>query len=453
MRSISLSGRLLLLTLIFVLLAEVVIFVPTMARFRWVYFNDKLATAHLVLTALDVAADETGRIDPLLRDNLLSQGRILGMSAQRPGLHKLTFGPAIPSRIRYAYDLRRDTYWDLVVDVVKTMRRRSYAVMVTGYSPSNPAVLVDVVFDERPLRRELRAYAARISLISLFISVMTAMLVYAAVQWLAVRPLRRLTLSMTGFQNAPEDPRSVIKPSARTDEVGIAERTLASMQQELRTALLQKERLAGVGTAVTKISHDLKNILATAMLESERLEALPDPEVKRLTAGMVRAVDRAVQLSASTLRFAKDGLPQVNKKTLQTAVLLEDIRVQVQPVLKSATIKIIDNLDAAFSGDFDLLHRAFENLLRNADEAGATTVELIVAEEGGYQTVRVTDNGPGLLQKARDNLFVPFAGSTRSGGFGLGLPIVRELLRAQGGDVTLFSTGPDGTCFVVRLPL
>jgi signal transduction histidine kinase len=449
----SLSARLLLLTIIFVMMAEVVIFIPSVARYRLNYLNDKLATAHLVLTALDVAAEKTGQIDPLLRDNLLSQGRILGMSVQRPELPQRTFGPAIPAQIPYAYDLRRDSFWNLTVDAFKTMLRRNYAISVTGISPSNPAVVVDAIFDERPLRREMWAYAGRIFFLSLFLSMTTAVLVYATLQWLAVRPLRRLTVSMTSFQNAPEDPRNVIKPSARKDEVGIAEQTLASMQQELRTALLQKERLAGVGTAVTKISHDLKNILATAMLESERLEALPDPEVKRLTAGMVRAVDRAVQLSASTLRFAKEGLPHVRKQPLATGVFLEDLRAHIQPSLKTAVIKIAGAMDAPFSGDIDLLHRAFENLLRNADEAGASVIELTATEEGGTPSIHVADNGPGLAQKARDNLFVPFAGSTRAGGSGLGLPIARELLRAQGGDVTLLSTSAQGTCFVVRLPL
>lgn len=449
-----LSARLLFMTIGFVMMAEVVTFVPSMAYYRLGYLNDKLATAHLVLTALDVAAEKTGKIDPLLRDNLLSQGRILGMSVRRPGLRTRTFGPAIPSRIPFAYDLRHDMFADLIVDAFKTMLRRdTYAVIVTGMSPSNPAVLVEAVFDERPLRAEMWAYARRIFVVSLFISVTTATLVYASIQWLAVRPLRRLTASMTGFQNAPQDPRSVIRPSARNDEVGIAEQTLATMQQELRTALLQKERLAGVGTAVTKISHDLKNILATAMLESERLEALPDPEVKRLTAGMVRAVDRAVQLSATTLRFAKEGLPHVRKQPLRVAALLDDIKASIQPALKTSAIEISGGSDAGFSGDPDLLHRAFENLLRNADEAGASTVELTAVEDGDYQTIRVADNGPGLAEKARGNLFVPFAGSTRSGGFGLGLPIARELLRAQGGDVTLLATAPLGTCFVVRLPL
>ena len=450
----SLSARLLFLTIGFGMMAEIVIFIPSVARYRLAYLNDKLATAHLVLTALDVAAEKAGQIDPLLRDNLLSQGRILGMSVQRPGLPMRTFGPAIPARLPYTYDLRRDMFSDLVIDGFKTMvRRDTYAVAVTGPSPSNPAVLVEAVFDERPLRSEMWAYARRIFVVSLFISVTTAALVYAAIQWLAVRPLRRLTGSMTGFQKAPEDPRSVIRPSARKDEVGVAERTLAAMQQELRTALLQKERLAGVGTAVTKISHDLKNILATAMLESERLEAMPDPEVKRLTAGMVRAVDRAVQLSASTLRFAKEGLPQVSKQSLRVAALLEDLKGTIQPALKTCVIRTGASTEAVFAGDRDLLLRAFENILRNADEAGASAVELSAADEGGYQIIRVADNGPGLAQKALDNLFVPFAGSTRTGGFGLGLPIARELLRAQGGDIMLQSNTPQGTCFVVRLPL
>lgn len=451
----SLSARLLLLTIGFVMLAEVAIFVPSMARFRLDHFNEKLATAHLIMTALDATAEQSmEQIDPLLRDNLLSQGRMLGMTVYRPDMPVRTLGPAIPSRIPHAYDLRHASLWDLIEDAFATMiRDDTYAISVTGLSPSNPAVLVEVVFDERPLRSDMWAYAGRIFALSIFISVTTAALVFAAIQWLTVRPLRRLTASMTGFQNAPEDPRSVIQPSSRSDEVGVAEKTLAAMQQELRTALLQKERLAGVGTAVTKISHDLKNILATAMLESDRLEAMPDPEVKRLTAGMVHAVDRAVNLSASTLRFAKEGLPDVRKQALRSARLLQDVHAAAQRAWPSCAITIDSAPDFSFDADPDLLHRAFDNLLRNAAEAGSTVITLAAAEEGGAYMIRVSDNGPGLAQRARDNLFVPFAGSTRAGGFGLGLPIARELLRAQGGDISLLATSTQGTCFVVRLPL
>ena len=138
----SLSVRLLILTVAFVMIAQIILFVPNVANYRLNRLNDKLATAHLVLTALDVAAEKTGQIDPLLRDNLLSQGRLLGMSVHRPGLPTRTFGPAIPATIPYVYDLRNAMYPDLIVNAFKTMLRRdTYAVMVIGPSPSNPAVL------------------------------------------------------------------------------------------------------------------------------------------------------------------------------------------------------------------------------------------------------------------------------------------------------------------------
>jgi signal transduction histidine kinase len=446
-----LSARLLFLTIGFVLLAEIAVFTPNMSRFRVRYFNEKLAAAHLVVTALEASQQP---VSPLLRDNLLSQGRMLGLSVERPEMPQWTLGPAIPSRIPYVYDLREDGFWTLIFDAFATMLRNdTYAIGVIGLSPANPSVVVEVVIDERPLRDAMLEYAERLSISVFVISIIAAALVYASIQWLAVRPLRRLTAGMTRFQNAPEDPRNIIVPSPRHDEVGVAEQALADMQRELRSALLQKARLAGVGTAVTKISHDLKNILATAMLESDRLDAVADPEIRRLTAGMVRAVDRAVQLSASTLRFAKDGLPHVKKRPLHIAGFLEDVRASIQPAFSSCVVRVSAPEDFVFVGDPDLLLRAFENLIRNAAESGATAIDLIAGTDEGFYTVRVIDNGSGLTQKAQDNLFVPFAGSARSGGSGLGLPIARELLRAQDGDVLLQSTSAQGTCFVVRLPL
>lgn len=447
----KLSARLLWLTVVFVMLAEIGVFAPSMARFRLDYLNTKLASAHLVLTALEASP---GQVDPVLRDRLLDQAGMLGMTAIRPNMPARTLGPHMPSRIPEVYDLRSDTISDFILDAFVTMLRPvDEAMAVTGISPDDPAVVVEVVLEERPLRREMWVYARRILFISVFISLATAAMVYFSLQWLAVWPLRRLTLSMIGFRDAPEDPHRVITPSDRHDEVGVAEQALAEMQQELRAALLQKERLAGVGTAVTKISHDLRNILATAMLESDRLDSVNDPEVRRITAGIVRAIDRAVALSASTLRFAREGLPQVKARAMTARAFLAELRETLQPALPGAEIVLGEVADFMFEGDPELLHRAFENLLRNAVDAGATRIELSARRDERYGVACVSDNGPGLSPKALSNLFVPFAGSTRSDGSGLGLPIARELLRVQGGDVVLESTGPQGACFAVRLPV
>lgn len=455
----GLSWRLLVLTIAFVMLAEILILVPSLARFRADYLGEKIDAAHLVMSALEATPERQqspGRIDPQMRDQLLDQAGMLGMTVLRPGMPPRTLGPRMPPRIPKLFDLREEMAIGLVIDALETMFNNDPSVIgVTGLSKSDPRVVVEVVLDEAPLHAALWNYLQGILALSIFISVTTAALVYATVQWLAVRPLRRLTASMTAFRQDPEDLRRIITPEPRNDEVGTAEQALADMQQRLRASLLEKERLAGLGAAVTKISHDLKNILATAQLESDRLEHAPniDDEVKKITSGIVRAIDRAVALTASTIRFAKDGLPQARRQKLSLARFLKDICEALQPALPGTEIEIDLKEDVSFVGDADLLQRAFENLIRNAAEASATRVKLSYLREGASHVIVVEDNGAGLVKRALEHLFIPFAGSGKSGGTGLGLPIAREALRVQGGDIQLKSTSAQGSVFAVRLPV
>ncbi len=447
----SLSLRLLVLTICFMMMVEAAIFAPNVAGFRRNYLTDKMGSAHLILTALEASPEQ---LDPRLRDRLLDQSGLRGMTASRPHLGDRTLGPRMPSQIPKLYDLRDAMFGDQVTDAIATMLRRgSLMIGVTGASPLDPEVVIEVVLDEEPMRDAMWRYARRMVFFSLFLSLATSALVYAGIQWLAVRPLRRITANMVSFQDAPEDPARIILPTPRKDEVGVAEQALSQMQRELRAALLQKNRLAGVGAAVTKISHDLRNVLATAMLESDRLEAAADPEVKRITAGLVRAVDRAVVLATSTLRFAKEDVPDVVLRPLSVSAFLEELRDYLRPISDTCAVKIAATVDFKFHGDMALMQRVFENLVRNASEAGATSVTLTPAVEREQFLVRVADNGSGLAPKAIKNIFRPFAGSARANGTGLGLPIARELLRAQGGDLALETTSTQGATFIARLPL
>lgn len=449
-RTSSLSARLLILTIAFVMVAQVAVFAPTMSRARIAYLNQKLEQAHLVLVALEVATRE---IDPLLRDTLLFQSGMFGMTIFRPGQAPRTLGPSIPTVLPHVYDLRGENYWESIFNAFSMMARSGEVpVAVTGYSLRDPEVLVEVYLDESPLRAQMYSSGRRILFIGFIVSVIAAAAVYVSLQWLAVHPLRRLTEAITSFQQAPEDPARIIEPSDRKDEVGVAEKALAAMQQELRQALLEKERLAGVGTAVTKISHDLRNILATASLELDGLEAAPDPNVRRMTASMMKAVDRAVQLSTTTMSFAKQGLPDVHKQSLSSGGFLQSIKDALQKVCNGCDLRVAGD-EFTFMADPELLTRATDNLVRNAAQAGATIVTLETGREEDKAVIRITDNGPGLPRRTLENLFVPFAGSTRAGGAGLGLPIARELIRVQGGDLELASTSSAGTAFVIRLPL
>ncbi|MBL8628091.1 MAG: HAMP domain-containing histidine kinase, partial [Rhodospirillaceae bacterium] len=188
---------------------------------------------------------------------------------------------------------------------------------------------------------------------------------------------------------------------------------------------------------------------------SDRLENAPnvDPEVKIITTGIVRAIDRAVRLSTSTIRFAKDDLPEAHKQKLSLRDVLTEVQTALQSALPKTEIVLDLPEDVAFVADAELMHRAFENLIRNAGEAAAKEVRLSHHKEGADHIVLVADNGPGMAKRATDHLFVPFAGSAKSGGTGLGLPIAREALRVQGGDIALKSTSQAGTVFAVRLPV
>src|SRR5262249_26060636 len=130
---------------------------------------------------------------------------------------------------------------------------------------------VEIVIDESPLREAMLRFSVNILLLSLMISIITAALVYLSLHLLLVRPMRRITANMMAFRSDPENPARVIVASSRQDEVGIAERELAMMQRDLASMLQQKSRLAALGLAVSKINHDLRNLLASAQLFSEGL--------------------------------------------------------------------------------------------------------------------------------------------------------------------------------------
>ncbi|MCH8001094.1 MAG: HAMP domain-containing histidine kinase, partial [Proteobacteria bacterium] len=276
---------------------------------------------------------------------------------------------------------------------------------------------------------------------------------YLSLHLLMVRPMRRITESMARFRDDPEDASRIIKPSARSDEVGVAQRELAEMQEGLRGALRQRARLAALGAGITKISHDLRNILATARLVSDRLVESEDPEVRRTAPTLLSAIDRAVNLCAQTLNFTSEGAPAVDLSRFDLGELVREVGASLPEQLNGQArwhSLIEENFEV--SADREQLHRVLSNLGQNAVQAGATKVEVAARRDDDRFVIDVTDNGPGLSPRARAHLFKPFAGSSHPGGTGLGLAIARELMRAHGGDVQLERSTSEGTSFRLILP-
>lgn len=449
----GLSAKLLVLTIFFVMLSELFIYAPSVSRYRKVYLEDRLADAHLATLALEATPDNM--VSEELRTRLLDHARAYAVASQAGDERKLMLMRDMPPEIDLAVDLRAQNFMTFMTGAFGTLVQSGNRVLrVVGPSPKDPDVLVEVVLDETPLRVQMYDYSQRILLLSLVISFFTAALVYLSLHWLLVRPMHRMTESMTSFSADPENAANMIQPGGRTDEVGVAERELHAMQQGLRAALRQKEHLAALGTAVTKINHDLRNILASASLVSDRLESSEDPEVRRVTPTIVTAINRAVNLCAQTLNFTREGPPVLDLSCFTLHELAADVGASL-PKVGEGEVAWRNSLpeDLEVEADRDQLYRVLHNLAHNAVDIGASEIEIVGEANGREIAIDVADNGPGLSPRAQRHLFQPFFGSARSGGSGLGLAIARDLMRAHGGEIELARTDARGTCFRLTLPL
>jgi signal transduction histidine kinase len=446
----SLSARLLVLTVFFVMLSEVFIFVPSVARFRMTYFDNHVAAGYLASLAL--AASPSGKLDEPMTKLLLAQVGAHAVILHRPNGMVFMLDNAEAPKPDVTFDLTKGNVPIWIQRSLETLARSANRVMrVVGPAPNEPGATVELLMDEMPLRHEMWDFGIRILELSLVISLTTAALVYISLQWLLVRPMRRITDSMTSFRQDPQDATRRIAPSGRRDEIGRAESELAVLQETVRQALAQRARQAALGTAVTKINHDLRAILATARLVSDGLAASAAPEVRRVAPRLFEAIDRAVALCTRTLDFSRDAAPPFAPSRFELLPLIEEIGpavagddgLQVEPAVAA---------DLVVRADRDQLFRVLLNLAQNAVEAGARHLRFGARLADGMVALDVSDDGHGLPPRARENLFRPFFGSARPGGTGLGLAIARELMRGQGGDLSLMETTGAGTTFRLMLP-
>ncbi|NIX76127.1 sensor histidine kinase [Microvirga terricola] len=453
----GLSARLLLLTVLFVMIAEVLIYVPSIADFRRTWLSDRLAAARVAALVLDAAPEE--RLSEELEMRLLNGVGAKAIALRAGGKRSLLATGDMPPEVGKTVDLRYASRIDLVRDAFETLLFPSDKPMrVVGWGMG--VDFVELILDERPLRAAMLIFSRNILLLSLFISAMTAGLVYLALQWVIVRPVRRLTGNITDFAEQPEDAARVIQPSNRADEIGHAEQALARMEHTLADELRQKRRLAQLGLAVSKINHELRNILTTAHLLTDRLDRVNDATVQRVAPRLVATLDRAIAFCESTLAYgrATERLPQRQLIPLKPLVAdlahLTDLAPEAGIAFKA---QVPDDL--MVDADHDQLSRALVNLVRNAvqalSHAGAPekcpSIDITAKREGREVVIRVQDNGPGVPECLKADLFTPFQSSARENGTGLGLTIAAELIQLHGGTITLEDT-PTGTCFKLIVP-
>jgi len=450
----SLSSRLLLLTIAFVMVSEVLIYAPSIARFRIDYLDQRIAVAHLATLALEATPDNM--VSNELKSELLEHAEAFAIVIAKPGDVRRILAGDMPPQAEALYDLRDRSVPTLLGDAFEVLFRGGDRVIrVIGASQRREGVVVEVVMDESPLRRAMIEYSWRILQLSIIISLFTAAAVYLTLRWMFVRPVRRLVENMMAFRDAPEDPARVIVPSGRRDELGVAQRGLADMEEGLRAALRQQARLAALGAALAKINHDLRNILAAARLVSDRLADSTDPRVKRMAPTLIGSIDRAVALCTQTLDYARDEPPVPARQRFALGPLIDEAAaVAAMLAGDKAAVESAVAPETIADADRDQLFRVLVNLMRNAAEAGARRIRVTASQTGDAAplVIEVADDGPGIPDKARQRLFQPFAGSARAGGTGLGLAIGREILAAHGGSLELAASSQSGTVFRLTLP-
>ena len=454
----TLSGRFLVLTIIFVMLAEVLIFVPSIARFREDYLLSRLERAQIASLAL--LADDMISAD--LEAELLRNAEVFNVVLRRNELRQLILQSPVPQPIYATYDLRQASAFALIRDAMASLANRENRVIrVIGNPVREAGLLIEVTMQTGPLRDAMLGYGMRILALSAVISVFTAVLLFLAVQVFLVRPIKGVVRAVQSYAENPEDARRIIMPSAGVTELREAEEALAKMQQDLTGALKQKQRLAQLGEAVAKISHDLRNILTSAQLFGDRIETSTDPSVQRLAPKLVNQITRAVHLTESTLAFGKAEEPPPRLARVALADIVAD-------VLDSERLAIADGKDISLAADVpasmmvrvdaEQMYRVLSNLVRNARQALAQSgsggeISIAATEAPDAWVIRVADTGPGLPAKARQHLFTPFQGGARKGGSGLGLAISAELVRGHGGQLTLEDSSDAGTVFKITLPI
>lgn len=465
----GLSTKLLLLTILFVMISEVFIYVPSLAYFRNTWLIDRLERAAIALRVAEGSGNFNMLSDSTARDILEELG-VQTIAVQREGSRQLIAMSDMPDMVTSEFNTAILEPVNAIMEAMRSLLHgNSRTTRVVGQAPGltgadGQPVEVEIVLKEDKLHAAMLAHSINILQLSLVISIITASLVFLSLRALFVRPFRRVTRNMVHFSEDPEDPARVIPQSRRGDEIGIAQNQLAEMQTELQTMLGEKRALADLGLAVSKINHDLRNILASAVLFSDRLQAIDDPVVQRFTPKLVRALDRAIAYCQSTLSYgrAREAPPAIRVVQLQTLVL------EVSEVLgldSEQGVRFENHVgrDITVDADPDQLFRVLLNLCRNALEAmkshGTEMADSVINcltirawSEAGSDCITVSDTGPGVPEHLRATLFKAFQSSSGPGGTGLGLAIAAELVRAHDGSLTLDETG-QGASFTIRLPV
>ncbi len=452
----GLSTKLLGITVLFIMVAELLVFVPSIANYRINWLRDRVSTGDIVALSLG----EMNDVPRTVQDKLLAATGAMTIAVREGHMRRLVAMAEMPPEVARRIDLADTGTMTTIWGAFDTLLAGDGRYIHVLGTPNARNEIIELVIPETPLRDAMLRFATRILIISAIISASSGALVFFSLRRLFLKPLLQIRRAMERFSANPEDPASIIVPSNRRDEIGDAQRHLAVMQRDLAGTLQQKSHLADLGLAVSKINHDLRNILASAQLLTERLVTISDPAVQRFAPKLIASLDRAIGYSQAVLNYGKAREAPPERRLVSVRQLVDDVG-DVLGLSSHAMIRfeVSVSQDLEIDADPDQLFRVLMNLCRNAaqafeadlDPAIVRRITVSAVRRGTVVTVRVADTGPGVPAQARENLFRAFQGGVRRGGTGLGLAICAELVRAHGGMIELIDAGV-GAQFEISIP-
>lgn len=456
----GISVRLIAMIVLVIMIVEVIIYLPSVSNFRAGWLNDKLSVGVVAARVLDVVPDAMS-LPEELTDRLLTAAGAVAIAYTRDGQSQLIERTDVPMPMaEVTADMRLDDPVNLIggaLDVLFFGSDRTTRVL--GKVPGSDA-LVELLISEAPLRADMLVYSRNIFILSLIVAWITAGVIFVVLSRTLIRPIRRLTNNMTAFRREPENATLIIAPTPRRDEIGVMERELSGMETDLFAMLRQRRHLADLGLGVAKINHDLRNVLTSAQLLSDQVATLDDPKVQRLAPRLVQTLDRATSFAQSVIEYGRQSASPPKPEPVDLRALIEESAIDAaltgHPRIRFVN-EVADGVNLFV--DPEQMARILINLIKNAREAIESAshgsddpaITCAFAQSDSGLAISVSDNGPGLPPRARENLFVAFEGSARSGGTGLGLAIARELTEAHGGQL-IYEPCEPGTRFIITLP-
>lgn len=451
-----------MLAILFVMLAEIVLFVPSFTKYRFDYLKMQVERAEIAIQALSVYMGSMPMINSVSTEKELALLDTMGLyevvKYDSDGDILVHLKKPMTEYTFETYNLSQTMVVQWGIDgFISLFNKDTNAIRLTQIDEQSQSRLV-IVMPKQDLIDSLLGYALRIFLLSLFISITTAMLIYLVVRRAVVRPITHLVQQMQYYQKQPEDPERVIQPSSRIADIRVAQTALADLQGQVIEALDQKNRLAALGEAVAKIKHDLRNILASAQLLADRLGQSQESMSQRIGQKLVRSLDRATTLCTNCLIYGHLKESDPKKTQVNVAQAIADVLEATVNHNTEVDVRVDVNADLSVMSDPDYLYRILLNLVRNAYQAierksdSEKTLVIRSFIENDTLVFHVIDAGDGISPEAQEELFKPFKGNPKSGGSGLGLPIARDLSKALGGTVELLKSDETGTVFSVKLP-